>query len=211
MTLWQTETPVERPGFFVGVALNTNMKEIVAKSTDLTNIVSLAEIKAHCRIDNSDSDTLLTIYRAAAVDLIEQACEIDITETVYEESFPCAASTFYLTALPISQVNAVEYYDSSNVQQTVSNTNYTVYTPNSARGVVTMKQGFTFPELYSRPDAIVITYTVGVGIPATLIKAAVLLQIGTFYENRENETEANLKPLSIGVQRIIDLYREMKY
>ena len=51
----------------------------------------------------------------------------------------------------------------------------------------------------------------GGGVPSTLIKAAILLQIGTFYEKRENETEANLKPLSIGVQRIIDLYREMKY
>lgn len=187
------------------------MKEIIAKSDDLTSVVTIQEIKAHCRIDNSDSDTLLSIYRAAAVDLIEQACEIDITETVYEESFRCAASQFYLTALPISQVNAVDYYDSTNVQQTVSNANYTVYTPNSARGVVTMKPGFTFPQLYSRPDAIVITYTVGSGIPATLIKAAVLLQVGTWFENRENETEVKTNPLSIGVQRIIDLYREMKY
>jgi uncharacterized phiE125 gp8 family phage protein len=187
------------------------MKKIISKSTDLTSIVSLAEIKAHCRIDNSDNDTLLAIYRAAAVDLIEQACDIDITETIYEESFPRPANQFFLTALPITSVNGFEYWDSNNVAEGVQSENYTVYLPNSARGIVTMKPGFDWPEVYNRPDAIVITYTVGGGVPATLIKAAVLLQIGSFYEHRENETEVNLKPLSIGVQRIIDLYREMKY
>jgi len=187
------------------------MRIITAKEDNSAEILSIAEIKAHCRIDHDDDNALLSIYRSAAVTLIEQATDSDITPTVYEESYSGFYRSHHLTALPIDALSEVSYSDINNVKQIIASSNYTWYFPDSARGVVTFKDAYVFPTTFNKPDAVVIKYTVGVGIVSSLIKAAILLQIGSFYEHRENETELNLKTIAIGVQRIIDLYREMKY
>lgn len=187
------------------------MKQIITKDDTSSTILTMPEIKAHCRIEHTDDDALLAIYRSAAIDLIEAECDVDIMPTTYAEYYCGFCNPLYITALPIASVTHVKYYDSDNALQTVTNTNYTVLLPESCRGIITFKSDYSFPATYSRPDAVIVTYSVGVGTIASLIKAALLLQIGSFYENRENETEANFKTLAIGVDRIIQLYKETKY
>lgn len=169
--------------------------------------ISIDEIKQHCRVDHSEDDGLLNIYCLAAVNLIEKECQINLLSTVFEQAYQASDSSYLIDCYPVTAVNSVKYYDLTNTLQTIDANNYMAYLPQSSRGIVTLKQGVDLASVYNRPDAVIINYT-SATTPDNLLKSAILLQVGSFFEQRQNETELNLKTISIGVQRICDLYKE---
>lgn len=185
------------------------MKKQVSKAS--AELITLTEIKAHLRIDHSLDDTILAVYRDAATQLIEKEIAGDIQATVWAESYPDFNREFYVDNKPITAISKIEYYDSSNSLTEYTSTNYLTYIPMSARSKIQVKDDFDIPEIYNRIDAVIVTYSTGFTVLPPLLKAAILLQIGSFYEHRENETELSLKQLAYGVERICDCYREAYY
>jgi len=185
------------------------MRKQISKASSQTWI-SLEEAKQHLRVTGTWDDAIIPVYTMAAIQLIEKYCQINILSTVFEESFNTPSYEYLIDCHPVTAINSVKYYNTDNTLTTISSSDYMVYLPDSSRARVTLKEDISPPTVYSRPDAIVINYTTAITTPPALLKAAVLLQLGSFYENRENETEANLKVLNIGVQRICDLYNEGK-
>ena len=54
---------------------NTNIQgDLVLTGDAATDVVSVAEIKSHLRIDTSDEDTLLGVYIDAATEMAENYC-----------------------------------------------------------------------------------------------------------------------------------------
>ena len=185
------------------------MRKLISKSSTNTWI-TLEEMKNHLRVTGSWDDAILPVYCLAAIQLIEKYCQLNILSTVWEDSYEDSDYQYKIDNHPVTAVNSVKYYDSDNTLQTVSSSDYMVYLPDSSRALVTLKDEVALQTVYCRPDAVIINYTTVITSPPALLKAAVLLQLGSFYENRENETEMNLKVLNIGVQRICDLYNEGK-
>lgn len=79
-------------------------------------VLPLAEVKAHLSIEPSETefDTLLAVYAAAAVDQVERYCEVAMgpkTNLVWRaESIP---ARLVLPVRPIAAVTAVSYLDSN--------------------------------------------------------------------------------------------------
>lgn len=99
--------------------------------------ITLDQLKSQCRVDTSDEDALLTLaiaaarakaegYMGAAImrRTVEQTLD-DFPEAEIEVQLPPAWSTTSNAAVPLSLVS-VEYLDESGVNQTISNTLYTL-------------------------------------------------------------------------------------
>lgn len=183
------------------------MKKQISKTTSSSTILLIDDIRNHCKIDIDDDDALLEIYKNAAITLIEKECDLDIFVTVYDEIFCSPKRQYFLTGANCTAINSLKYYDDTNTLITVDPSNYVTYIPFERRPILTMKQDYILPTTYNRPDAVIINYSTGAATMPDLLKAAALLQIGTFYEQRENENEVKLSQLDFGVQRIINIYK----
>ena len=112
---------------------------------------------------------------------------------------------------PISSVSHIKYYDSDNALQTWADTNYNLIKPENQKGFVELVDGKDFPSIYTRGDAIKITFVSGYGSSASdvpePIKQAVLLIIGSLYEKRED----TVKRMPTTVEYLLEPYRIVEY
>ncbi len=149
--------------------------------------VTLAEAKAHCRVDHADDDGLITGLITTARVYVEQRCWISVcTQTwrQYLDGWPgeCRA----LTYPPVTAIMGVTYKDEAGNVLTLSSSVYTL-TPDNLCFCLAAKQEWPTAALWPQWP-IAITYTAGWGVGAavpTPIKQAMLLLIGHWYENRE--------------------------
>jgi uncharacterized phiE125 gp8 family phage protein len=151
--------------------------------------VSLTEVKAHCRVDGTDSDTVLTLLLAAAVSHLDGWSGIlgrcMVTQS-WRQDFGGFASCLRLPLGPVASITSVQYYDAANAQQTLSTDVYTLRS-DALGAYVDLKVGQSWPSSYTRPDAVSVTYVAGTDaaeVPAAL-KAAILLMVSHWNENRE--------------------------
>jgi len=175
--------------------------------------VSLTEVKAHCRVDGNDSDSVLTVLLSAAVDHLDGWTGILgrclVTQTWRQDfgSFACLR----LPLGPVASISALTYFDAANnAQQTLSTDVYELRT--DARGpYVGLKPNQSWPGLYSRPDAVSVTFVAGTAasaVPAS-IKAAILLLVSHWNENREAVTGGAMSQLPLGVSALIAPHRRV--
>lgn len=122
--------------------------------------VTLDEVKDYCRIEDNDSDSLLKMMIRQAVEhaenitgrkFISQQWRLDLDDFSNEITLPYPA---------LISVDSVQYYDNNNSLQTLSADYYDVAGVGSL-GVITRANGYTYPSVYPRPEAVRITYTCG--------------------------------------------------
>lgn len=157
-----------------------------------TRILSVADAKAHLRVDSDAEDSDIGSYILAAESHLDGYSGILgralITQTWRAEWANWPA---YYLALPFPDVQSVtvQYYDADNALQTLPGSQYRLI--EGARGaMLEWDDSFSAPSLYSRSDAIRVDMVCGYGpaasdVPADIIHAVKLL-IGAWYENREN-------------------------
>lgn len=176
------------------------------------DIVTLAEAKAHCRVDISDEDTLIQAYIDAAVSHLDGyagilgRCLLEQTWTLGLHDWPNSIR------LPFPDVSAVAvtYYDENNDEQTLSGALYEVVT--DARGSrVYFKDDFTSPSVYSdSEEPISVAVTAGYGdaddVPQA-IKQAILLMVGHLYENRMAVSEGGLAEVPMAFTALTQPFR----
>lgn len=177
-----------------------------------TTPVSLTEVKAHCRVDGADSDTVLTALLNAAVDHLDGWRGILgralVTQT-WQQDFD-GFGRLRLALGPVASITSVTYYDTDNAQQALSTDVYTLR--NDERGAyVDLKVDQDWPSTYARVDAVRVTYIAGVAaadVPAS-IKAAIYLLVSHWNENREAVKEGAMSQLPLGVAALIAPHRRM--
>jgi uncharacterized phiE125 gp8 family phage protein len=156
-----------------------------------TEPVTLAEAKAHLRVDLSDDDLLIESLVSAARAHIEDATgRALITQTwrLNLDNWP-AADYIRLPRPPAQSVSSVVYTNSAGTAATLSSTTAYSVDTDSEPGRIVLRYGQTWPSVTLTPvNPIVITYIAGYGraesVPQPL-KQAVLLLVGHWYENRE--------------------------
>lgn len=163
--------------------------------------VSLAEAKAHLRVDFTDDDTLISALVDAATAHIDGHTGILaralVTQTWRQDFCDWPGDrVLRLPLAPVASVQSVKYFDSANTEITVSETgNYALL--EDARGpYIKFTSDFAAPALYDeRDDRIRVTFVAGYGDPSDVpaaIRAAVLLIVGDLYKNRDaGETAPN--------------------
>ncbi len=159
-------------------------------------------------------DSLLAIYIAAARAYCEGVCRRSLaTQTIkaYRDVFPLH-DRFELPRPPVQSVTSIKYTDSAGTVHTMTaNTDYILRANTDGPAEIVLPYCGCWPTATLYPvDPICVEYIAGYyasnPIP-DLLKAAILLLVGHFYEHREETTEKALQSIPLGVEPILNFYR----
>lgn len=178
------------------------------------DIVTLTEMKSWARIDFSDDDTLVSALMNGAVEKLDGWSGIlgrCLLEQTWRQDFYMWQRDFRLPFPDVSAVT-VKYYDTSNVEQTVSSTNYELLEDHEGC-FVRLIDNYTGPNLYDdRSNSIQITLTAGYGEAADVpqpIKNAIMALASHWYEHREAVGDS-MAEMPLHAMSMIEPYRRRR-
>lgn len=152
--------------------------------------VTLAEAKAHLRVDDTNEDDLILALIGAATDWAEQYCRRSFmaqTLRLTMDQFP--SDEICIPRNPVQSVSSVKYVDQTGTQQTLSTSLYDIDLTEPAR--IAPVWGTTWPIARNQLGAVTVDFVAGyeAGSPGrddvpVGIKAAIKLAITDLYEHR---------------------------
>lgn len=177
--------------------------------------VTVAECKAHMRVDHSDEDVLIEGLMKSAREWCETfTCRQFLTAT-YElslDEFPCWEVCLHLA--PVQSVSSITYYDTEGTSRTLSSSNYIVDTK-SEPGKVVPEYGLVWPVTrLGRPNAVTVTFLAGwtaASLVPDSIKTAIKQLVGHWYENRESVQEGTYSEVPKTVEYLLWPYRVNRF
>lgn len=180
--------------------------------------ITLALAKLQVQQGDPVDDTLLSeIIIPAARDRMEaETGRAGISQTwdLFLDAFP-ACEYIRLPKPPLQSVTYVKYYDLTGTLQTLTvNTGYVVQAPAGPKarsGRIGLPYATSWPTTLPQIGAVVIRFVCGYGdtpgdVPA-LLRAAMLLDIGTLYAERENVIRGAAVEMPSGARDIYWSYR----
>ena len=177
--------------------------------------ITLAEAKAHCRVDWSDDDTIIGAYITAARKFCEHYTNrVFITQT-WRQNENVFSEPIMLAVNPVQSITSVKYYDTDDAQQTLSSSNYQVdIASDEARIYEGVSAGYPSISL-DVINPIEVIMVCGYGLAADVpedIKSAIKIMTDFFYENRDmvNVPVASMAtqiPIPSAVYAILNSYR----
>lgn len=174
--------------------------------------VSVAEAKAHLRVDSADEDSLIGSLIDAATSHFDGQGVLGraiITQS-WAQWVGQSPGWVRLTIGTFQSLTSVEYYDTDNAFQTATLTDFEIRLDGDFV-IIKPKADHVWPPAYTRQDAIKITYVAGYGDAATdvpkSIRQAILLTVGHWYQNREAVVEGTFKDLPFAVAALIGVER----
>ena len=155
--------------------------------------VSLAEAKAHLRVDDDDSNDLIVALIGAARQHVESFTRRKLITQTWDyqiDQFPSDAIVVPLA--PVASVTSITYLDTAGATQTWSSSNYRTDLPSgpwAQRPRIEPGYGLSYPLTYGVMNAVAVRCVVGYGstastVPAA-IRAAMKILIGHWFEHRE--------------------------
>lgn len=176
--------------------------------------VSLAEIKAHARVDHAYEDDILSALIETATahfdgrDGVLGRALITQTWRSYATSF-CGRLRAPLE--PVQALASVEYIDPDGVVQTgLDASSFEIY--RDARGAYAIAPDNP-PSVKCRPGAIRLTWALGYGAEGAVpqpIRTAIKLLAAHWYANREAAAVAQLSAIPFGIDRLVAPYKRRR-
>ena len=181
--------------------------------------VSLAEVKAHCRVDLNDDDALLETLLEAATEMAEQATGRALMTQTWEltlDAFPPSSNThsqaMVLTRVPVQSIVSLSYIDEAGVSQLMLPNAYLLNNCDDF-GFATVVPIFAslWPSVARDVKLrFVAGYVDASAVPAS-IKQWIKLQVAAMYDNREAETTGRGVQIKLGfVDALLNRYRVME-
>lgn len=171
--------------------------------------VSVAEIKAHTRVDEDAEDSLISGYIDAATGHFDGEGTLGraIISQSWAQWFGPTPGRVRLLMGPFIQLTSIEYFDSENTLQTASLGDFETWLDGD---FVTLKprENAQWPSGYARPDAFKVTYVAGFGaaasdVPAS-IRHAIMMAVAHFYEHRMAVDDVKMLEVPMGVEWLIN-------
>lgn len=161
--------------------------------------ITLAEAKAHCRIDIDDDDALLGSLILDAREWCERYTRralVTQTWRLHLDAFPPSVGIhggpLQLPGGKVQSVTSVDYLDGDGDAQTLDAADYQLSSKDPQRpAFIVPAYGTSWPSTREVPDAVSVTYVAGYGAAAAvpqIFKSAMLLHVGYYYANREPMT-----------------------
>ena len=166
---------------------------LILDTAPATDPVTLAEVKAHIRVDHTDEDARIGDFIRAATQRFDGrdgslgCCLITQTWELVLDAFP--RREIGLDLWPIQSVLSVSYDDPEGVAQTVAPANYVVDKASRPGWIVPVK-GFSWPATLDAINVVRIRFRAGFGdnpgdVPEP-IRTAIKMRVGHLYEHRES-------------------------
>lgn len=187
------------------------------------DVVTLARVRAHLRLDPADADPLesdlLEAAIAAAVGHLDGRGNGALGRTLLTQRWQATGDRpaddavghrpgFVLELPPLREVETVERRIGGQYQELPADTWEIIRMPAERVAVITAGGG-AWPEADLHPAAWRITFATGYGagdeVPAP-IRAAILLMVADLYDNRDGKTQANLVE-NPTVERLLNPFR----
>ena len=162
---------------------------IINRATDASSEpVTVAEAKAHLRVETTDDDTYITTLIKIARKHIEDICGISMISQTWDLWLNHFPNEIKIPRPPLISVTSITYTDTDGDSQTLATGVYTVDS-DSDPGRIYEAYDQSFPSVRSIPKAIKVRFVSGFSATATGVdedlKHAMLLLIGQWFENRE--------------------------
>lgn len=171
--------------------------------------------KAHLRVEFADDNALIDALAAAATAMIENLTGRALLAQSWRltlDRFPaCGDPVIRLPRPPLLSVASVKYVDEAGALQTLDPALYQV-DAGSTPARLAPAYGQVWPVARCELGAVRVEYQAGYGaaadsVPADLL-AAIKLQLGHLYENREAVNVGNIvTPLPLGVEALVFLHK----
>lgn len=171
-----------------------------------TEPVTLAEAKLHLRVDHSVDDTLISSLISAAREECEHLLERAVSGQTLElsiDEFP--ADGIKLPRPPVMSITSVTYVDEDGVTQTMASGDYYLDDAQAPAWLLPA-YGLDWPAARAEANAVKVRYVAGYADCPELIRAWILLRVGTLYANREADSDKPALP-SPFADRLLDRYR----
>lgn len=172
---------------------------------DNDEIVSVAELKNHCRVDVADDDALIESFRDAAISFVHQITGRvlgAVTAVVYLDRFKPVT----LDIGPITEITGIEYIDAVGEIQTLPAGNYYA----DIAGVHARIRFHDVPDLYDYAlNRVIISVNAGhaaADIPKPIIHAIRLL-VAHMYENRAAAEIRSVNEIPFGIHSLLSPFR----
>jgi uncharacterized phiE125 gp8 family phage protein len=184
--------------------------------------VTLEEARQHLRVDASDQDFVINGQIAAATDFVERDLQRALITQTWAQFFSGFVSPMRLAWLPIATAGSppgvplvdISYIDGDGEQQDFDTSGYSIITDTIGAKIVSLYPA-SWPSVYSRSDAVTVTYVVGYGdtgaaVPA-MIRQAILLMVGEMFDSaRENAVAGTIAgPVATTIDRLLWPYRRL--
>lgn len=201
-------------------------------------IMTLADAKAHLRVEVTDDDALITALIDAVTDAVEFHLHRALIQQTWRASFdrfpyPYPSVGGYVDPLLIQtpssggwlaepirlpkpnlmSVASVKYLDPSGAQQTLSPAVYTANT-DELPGTISLANGQSWPSALYLRNSIVIQYDAGYGADATTVPPSIVagakLLLADIYVNREASVDGLRANVNPVVEALLGpyVYRE---
>lgn len=175
----------------------------------------------HARLGSSPMDfgSVLAML-AAATEAVENYTGLGLIAQTWTQSFSAWPSVLTLQRRPLlalgspAQAVSIAYLDSDGVSAPLASTEYAVTGIGGEKVPGTVRLiGTAWPGAFAHPEAVTVTYTVGFGttsdsVPA-LIKQAILLTFGSFYEFRADVTDLRVMELPFASKALLRPWRPL--
>lgn len=152
--------------------------------------ISLAEAKAHLRVDGSDDDALIGLLIQSARQAAEHEAGRVLVSQTWElvlDAFP--AVELELRTAGVLSIASVKYVDTAGAEQTLAGAAY-VLDAEAAPAYLLPAAGYSWPATADTANAVRVRYVAGFGAAAADVPASIrhwmLLHIGTAYAQRES-------------------------
>lgn len=160
--------------------------------------ITVAEFKAHKRLDFFDEDFLIEGYISAARGLFEELTGRTLHQTEWEvafDGFPYGSGALELPmATPLLSITHVKYVDSDGVETTWGSSGYVLDTY-GLPGLVAPAYGVTWPSFTPYPfNPVRIRYIAGIPngspqlFPSQMVRQTIREMTAGLYDNREHVT-----------------------
>ena len=164
--------------------------KLITASTALA--VTLAEAKAHLRVDASDEDTLITAMITSATETAEQITGRAIMPQTWELTLDAFPDALELTRVPAVSVTSIKYFDAAGVQQTLASNAYALDAADDfGFAYLVPAYGTEWPVTRDQINAVAVQYVAGYANATAVpepIKAWIKLTLSAMFENREAES-----------------------
>jgi uncharacterized phiE125 gp8 family phage protein len=180
--------------------------------------VSLAEVKAQCRVDDASEDPLLVGYIRSATDYVEQHSGLRLIAQEWEysvDAFPQHCGWIRLPLAPLFALTSIVYLDTQGVAQPLPVTTYLIKGLGSvqpARLILAPNQ--QWPSTWRQPGSVMIRAQYGWadhnGVPEALRQAVGMLAAYWYAQREAAAIGPDYGPVSdvpYGVKALLEPYR----
>lgn len=182
-----------------------------------TTPITLAEAKAHLRVDIADDDTLITNLISVATEYLDgrdgTLGRALITQTwdLWLDCFPANNAAIQIPLPPLQSITTVAYTDENGAGQTLTEGVDFVVDNKRHPGWILPAIDTSWPATELSPNVLQIRFVAGYGAATTdipePIRQSMLLLIGHYYENREEVTHMSPKVLPLAADHLLAPYR----